>query len=134
MIYIVVLFFLFITISIYKKYIEMINQNKPIFKKLRTDLRKIYPNIDSIKFYESFNGNYTKNKVDIHLELICNYNNLMHYNSLMYIALHELAHCLTEDIGHTEKFYLMHDKILKAAITEKIYDPRFPLDREYCKI
>ena len=44
------------------------------------------------------------------------------FNTLMYIALHELAHIGTDDVGHTHLFWENFKFILKQAIDIKIYD------------
>lgn len=137
MIYIIIFFVVFIVYFSQTIFIKYKNESNPIFIKLKNDLRKIYPDIESINFFESYGkGNYTNNKKDIYLELRnCeNINNPIEYNTLMYITLHELAHCLTEDIGHTENFYLTHEKLINQATLQGIYNSSFPINRNYCKV
>jgi predicted metal-dependent hydrolase len=42
-------------------------------------------------------------------------------NTLLYVMIHELAHLMTEDIGHTDTFWKNFKKLLKEAVALKIY-------------
>ena len=42
-------------------------------------------------------------------------------NTLVYVALHELAHVMTESIGHTEEFWKNHAILVREAIDAGIY-------------
>jgi hypothetical protein len=55
---------------------------------------------------------------------------------LMYVALHELAHCMSEQVDEnhtTDEFKNNFNKYLKLAEKEGIYDPHQPLIYDYCK-
>lgn len=47
--------------------------------------------------------------------------NLINLNTLMFVAIHELAHVMTVSIGHTEEFWNNMRFILKVAIRKGIY-------------
>jgi hypothetical protein len=42
-------------------------------------------------------------------------------NTMMYVAIHELAHVATESIGHTEEFKINFKRLLKKAIELNLY-------------
>uniref|UniRef100_A0A6C0C625 Uncharacterized protein n=1 Tax=viral metagenome TaxID=1070528 RepID=A0A6C0C625_9ZZZZ len=44
-------------------------------------------------------------------------------NTLMFVALHELAHVATKSIGHTQEFWGNFKFILQNAVEIKIYNP-----------
>lgn len=57
-------------------------------------------------------------------------------NLLMYVAIHELAHLMTKDVGHTEKFWennkLLLQEGIKIGIYNKVDYSKQPV--EYCGI
>lgn len=55
-------------------------------------------------------------------------------NTLIFVFLHELAHVLCEEIGHTENFVKINTALLNYAIQNKIYDPSKPFVKNYCSI
>ena len=70
-------------------------------------------------------------------------NNYYSDNMLMYVALHELAHVLCDEIGHTPKFWAIFDQLLdKASKTiddepgvgnmKPVYDPNGIINKDYC--
>jgi hypothetical protein len=48
---------------------------------------------------------------------------LIDINTLMFVALHELTHLMTESIGHKQEFWNNFKFMLKHASEEGIYDP-----------
>jgi hypothetical protein len=46
---------------------------------------------------------------------------LVDLNTMMFVALHELAHIATESVGHTKEFWDNFKWILKHAVKHKIY-------------
>lgn len=58
-------------------------------------------------------------------------------NTLMYVALHELAHCITKadgDHSHGEEFKHNFTKLLKVAEDKGIYDASQPIPVAYCGV
>ena len=47
--------------------------------------------------------------------------NLIDTNTLMFVALHELAHIMTKSIGHTDEFWTNFRYLLKEAVKLNIY-------------
>ena len=81
------------------------------------------------------NESYTINKKVIHL---CTKNpqNGKYYdkNTLMFVVLHELAHVLCSDVGHTENFTNINYALLNHAIKHGLYDPTKPFVKNYCNM
>ncbi len=50
-------------------------------------------------------------------------NKLIDPNTLMFVALHELAHIATKSIGHTQEFWKNFKFILQNAVKIKVYNP-----------
>ena len=48
---------------------------------------------------------------------------LVDMNTMMFVALHELAHVMTISIGHTTEFWDFFRYILSHAIHWKLYTP-----------
>ena len=49
--------------------------------------------------------------------------NLIDSNTLMFVAIHEIAHILTTSVGHTEEFWNNFKFLLENAVELKIYTP-----------
>jgi len=52
-----------------------------------------------------------------------NNNNLIDSNTLMFVAIHEIAHIMTTSVGHTEEFWNNFKFLLENAVELKIYTP-----------
>ena len=52
---------------------------------------------------------------------------------LIYVALHEVAHVLCDEVGHTQKFHSIFEDLLKKATEMGIYNPSIPLIQNYCE-
>lgn len=55
------------------------------------------------------------------------------YNSLIFVCLHEIAHVLCDEIGHTEKFLQIFEELLKHASDLGLYDRGKPFVKNYCE-
>ena len=51
---------------------------------------------------------------------------LVEENVMMFVALHELAHVLCNEIGHTEKFHSIFDSLLEKGESLGLYDSKIP--------
>lgn len=63
-------------------------------------------------------------------------NNLQSKNLLMYVAIHELAHLMTKETGHTARFWENNKTLLREAVRIGVYE-RIDFDKEpakYCGI
>jgi hypothetical protein len=52
-----------------------------------------------------------------------NNDNLIDSNTLMFVAVHEIAHIMTTSIGHTEEFWSNFKFLLENAVELKLYTP-----------
>jgi hypothetical protein len=50
-------------------------------------------------------------------------NNLIDSNTLMFVAIHEIAHIMTVSIGHSEEFWNNFKFLLENAVELKLYTP-----------
>ena len=55
-------------------------------------------------------------------------------NTLMYVALHELAHATTREEGHGEAFKARFQELLKKGYQLGFYDPNIPMPPAYCGV
>lgn len=52
-----------------------------------------------------------------------NNENLIDQNTLMFVAIHEIAHIMTVSVGHTEEFWQNFKFLLENAVELGIYEP-----------
>jgi predicted metal-dependent hydrolase len=57
-------------------------------------------------------------------------------NTIMYVAIHELGHLMTDEIGHTDMFWKNFRFLLNEAVELKLYKPdNYQLNpKDYCGI
>lgn len=81
------------------------------------------------------NESYTINKSVINL-CVRNPKTYQYYdkNSLMFVTLHELAHVICDEVGHTEKFLSINKALLNYAANQGYYNPKKPFVNNYCPI
>ena len=110
----------------------------PKIDELKNKLALVHPESKKLKFYND-KKSYTINKKKVHLCIKDENGNYYNDNMLVYVSLHELAHVLCNEVGHTPKYWAMFDALLEEAsktidpITNKpIYDPNGKIDTEYC--
>ena len=86
-----------------------------------------------LKFFTE-KKSYTINKKYVHICIYDKDGNLYPKNQLVLVLLHEIAHAICGEIGHTQLFHSILDKLLeKASKTEpKLYDPSIPHIVNYC--
>ena len=106
----------------------------PLIRKIKYDVSKLDPRIAMLSFYSS-DESYTEDKTKIFLCLKDENGNYYSYNWLMYVAIHECSHALTDviDVEHiTPEFRGMFENLLRKAESLKIYDPNAPMQEHYC--
>lgn len=63
-------------------------------------------------------------------------NQIEEFNTLMFVALHEISHIMTKSVGHTKEFWANFKYLLEQAVSIGIYTPidysKEP--QEYCGI
>jgi hypothetical protein len=58
--------------------------------------------------------------------------NYYDYNSLIFVTLHEIAHVLCDELGHTKKFQMIFNELLEHASSLGLYDKHKPFVKDYC--
>ena len=135
-IYIASLIIFIIAVSIFSIYNHIAENYRaesddPIMLTVKEKLKLIHPDVSRLEFYES-NKSYTINKQKVHLCLKDKNGDYYNENMLTYVGLHELAHVLCDEVGHTEKFYRVFDDLLDKAHEMGLYDPSIPIIQDYC--
>ena len=101
-----------------------------LHKKYKNDkrIKRCIANFNYNEIYESSdNSKYTSYSVNKGEKLVLclrsrdKLNNIVDNNTIMFVALHELAHMITKSIGHTDEFWNNFRFILREAIIFKIY-------------
>lgn len=108
------------------------SHNHPILDRVRENFGKIDKAYEKIPLREGDSA-YTENKEVITL-CLKDPQTQKYYdmNTIMYVALHELAHVLCDSQGHGDEFKKKFSKILRHAAKIGIYDPRVSMSPTYC--
>jgi len=111
-------------------------------KKLQRDLERLASNFNEDNIHENTpNAKYTSYSVNKGEKIFFCLRNkrtekLVDLNTMMFVAVHELAHLMTEEIGHPPIFWDNFKFLLKVAIDQKVYKyvdfNNYP--KEYCGI
>ncbi len=110
------------------------SHDHPILNQIRDNFIQLNPEYAKIPLREG-NSAYTENKAIITL-CIKNPETGRYYdmNTIMYVALHELAHIVSKTHGHNDEFKRNFSTLLRQAARKDIYDPRRPIPTTYCGI
>ena len=110
------------------------NEKHPLLDQIRANFAKINPKYGEIPL-RSGDSAFTENKEVITLCLI-NPDTKQPYdiNTLMYVALHELAHVISTSSGHNEEFKKNFALMLKKGAELGFYDPKKPIPVTYCAV
>lgn len=98
---------------------------------LKNQLSVLDPKLKDIKIYVG-DQSYTINKRKIYICLKDENGDYYQRNMLVYVILHEFAHVLCDEIGHTELFFDIFNGILNQAAKKGLYDPSIPPLEKYC--
>lgn len=112
--------------------IERYKQNDPKLYHLRSQLKQLHDIVDELVFLED-KKSYTINKKKIYLCLRDENGDYYHDNMLTFVAIHELAHVLCDEIGHTPKFEKIFNELLDQASSLGLYDPSIAPTSNYCE-
>jgi len=107
-------------------------QDDPMLHMLREMLIPVHPAMATLKLYKG-DKSYTINKSKTFLCLSDRTGEYYDLNMLCYVLLHELAHVINHDIGHTESFYKVFDGLLEKATALGVYSPSIPVVKDYCE-
>jgi hypothetical protein len=118
----------YVSYTIREKYL----QDDPKLIELKQILTPLDPCVKDIKFYKG-GKSYTINKEKIYLCLKDENGNYYPNNTLIYVTIHEISHLLNkDDVGHTEKFNAIFDKLLQKAESIGVFNPNIPIEQNYC--
>jgi hypothetical protein len=120
-----------ISFFIYTQIAEHYARNDPKIIEIKERLQNVNPRVDSLEFFAG-NKSYTINKQKVYLCLKDENDEYYDDNMLMYVALHELAHVLCDEIGHTEKFKKIFEDLLVDAENKGVYNSSIPPIIDYC--
>ena len=109
-------------------------RREPLLQLVRSNFTKLNPLYANIPLY-SGTSSYTDNKTVITLCLAdpdtgASYDT----NTLMYVALHELAHVVSTNIGHGKEFRKNFAALLEQAEALGFYNSKKPISTTYCGV
>lgn len=101
---------------------------------IKARLVQIDPRAEHVQFFTHPEEAYTLGKKEVYM---CVHNPNGDYysdNTLMYIAIHELAHALipSDTSKHPPEFDKLFNQLKDRATYLKLYDPNIPFPDEYC--
>lgn len=106
----------------------------PLLDEVRSNFAQLDPKYAEIPLREGDSA-YTENKAMITLCLKDPKNGEFYdMNTIMYVALHELAHMTSKGWGHGDEFKKNFAELLRRAAKLGIYDPRKPMPPSYCGV
>ena len=116
-------------------------EENPNVLALYNKIKDVHPMISKvvknsgIKFFGGKNvkKSYTINKKYIFICLYDENGNIYPDNQLIHVLLHEIAHAVCDEIGHTDKFNQILDIFLIEAEKNGLYDPKIPPIVDYCQ-
>lgn len=115
---------------------EILMLLEPMFKSDRywSGILEPLNNRDILNEISMYKGDksYTINKEKVYICLTDENGKYYSMNMLMYVVLHELAHVICDEIGHTEKFHEIFEAILLRSTEMGIYNPSLPIIQNYC--
>jgi hypothetical protein len=114
------------------------SDTNPILDKVRYNFTLIKPEYGNIPLREG-NAAYTENKTSITLCLKNPQNNQYYdMNTIMYVALHELAHMVSKSRGkgdeHNAEFRENFAVLLEKGQNLGFYNPSKPMPSTYCGV
>lgn len=128
-----ILFLLVLFSFLFSRTLKDQSDSHPVLGKIKEDLTFVHPQARDIWLVEG-PSSYTEDKRLVHLCLKNKQGEYYSYNTLIFVALHELAHVLSSDIGHGEQWRLIFRQLLNRAEQLGLYDSRIPLEKNYCGI
>lgn len=108
---------------------ELVLQIVEKLKKAHPEIERIVP---QLRFFEG-RKSYTINKKYVFICLKDKNGEIYHNNQLVLVILHEIAHALCDEIGHTPKFQNILDELLKSAEQVGLYRSDIPHIPDYCE-
>lgn len=103
----------------------------PVIEQLQARLATVVPEAAQVRVVEG-DKSYTLNKSRIYLCVRDASGQYYHEHILMYVLVHELAHVMCPDVGHTPLFKEINNALLERVIAAGLYNPRTPIPKDYC--
>jgi hypothetical protein len=130
--------YLVLTIAVIAYSVYSFSQPEPkenlVVDSLKERLAVVDSNFRDLDIRES-DSSYTEDKSVIYLCLRDGNHQVYPTNTVMYVALHEIAHLLNKkDYGHTPTFYKVFNDLLCKAAAKGVYDPTLPHGDAYCGV
>lgn len=119
-----------ILILIFRQAKENFSQYHPVIQVLKENVLNCFPELGNIKIYEG-DKSYTINKEKIYLCIRDKNGQYYNQNILMYVLLHEIAHTLCPEIGHTQSFKNIFNSLIERANAFGIYT-QVDIPTDYC--
>lgn len=117
----------------YNQIYEHYNHQDPNLKRVVGEVCEHFPKAKRLRYYVG-DESYTINKDKV---FICirdkKTRQIYDDNVLKYVILHEYAHSICPEIGHTPLYHKIFDKVLKRAVKNGLYDPNVKIPLDYCK-
>lgn len=113
-----------------KQATENYSQYNPIIQILKTEISKCFPELNHLQIYEG-SKSYTVNKEKIYLCVKDKRGQNYDIHVLMYVLLHEIAHTLCPEVGHTQQFKDIFNILLQRAEIGGIYS-HVEIPKDYC--
>ena len=111
------------------KLVNYLNTNIDSYKKRKEGIQRMKKNYRPNNISESSPGNaYTSYSINKGEKIVfCirskdSKNTLVDINTMMFVAIHELAHIMTKSVGHTPEFWDNMKFLLKVGIDIGIYE------------
>jgi predicted metal-dependent hydrolase len=109
--------------------VDYVYENRETFKTRKEDIERLYKNFRPDAISESSpNNNYTSYSINKGEKIVfclrkkkgSHKNELMNLNTMMFVAIHELAHLMTKSIGHTPEFWDNMKFLLQQGIKKDV--------------
>ncbi len=106
--------------------VDYYQENDPKIKEIKEKLSLVAPEVvPKLRFFAN-NKSFTINKQRVNLCLADKKGKYYDDNMLCYVALHELAHVMCDEIGHTQKFQEIFQELLEKGEKAGIYNSKLP--------
>ncbi len=116
---------------------ELLDAVEPIFQSDNYYVGNLEPlnNRDVLNEIKVYKGkkSYTINKKRVFLCLKDKNGQYYNDNMLIYVFLHELAHVICDEVGHTQKFHDIFQDILDLAHEKGVRNKNDPIIQDYCE-
>lgn len=113
---------------IHEKFLE----DDPMLARMKQKLETCFPEINNTILLKG-KKSYTINKSRTYICLKDEKGEYYDENMLIYVIIHELAHVMCPEVGHTDLFYKIFNELLERGSNCGVYDKRKALIKDYCE-